>query len=76
MIFLLTGYMKNRTTARKILINQIKRITRQICQKENNLHQNLICEQRRCYDTEAEHNLAIIQRDFAEEVIDRIVGDL
>src|SRR3954454_13974874 len=36
------GYVDNRTTARDILIDQIKRATRQIRRKENNLHQNLV----------------------------------
>ncbi len=56
------GYVDNLTTGRKILADQIKRITRQIHQKENNLHQDLVCEQWRCYDAEAERNNEIIQR--------------
>ncbi len=36
------GYLDNRATARDILIDQIKRTTRQIRQKENNLHQDII----------------------------------
>src|SRR5436189_580988 len=40
------GYVDNRTTARDILIDQIKRTTKQIRRKENNLHQNLVREQR------------------------------
>ena len=35
------GYVKNRIIARDILINQA---TRQICQKDNNLHQDLVRE--------------------------------
>ncbi|RIA85354.1 hypothetical protein C1645_830911 [Glomus cerebriforme] len=35
------GYIDNRATTRDILIDQIKRATRQIRQKENNLHQDL-----------------------------------
>src|SRR4051812_44936442 len=35
-------YLDNRATARDILIDQIKRATRQIHQKENNLHQNIV----------------------------------
>ena len=50
------GYLDNRVTARDILIDQIKRATRQIRQKENNLHQ----EQRRRYDAEAERDNKII----------------
>jgi len=54
------GFLENRTTARDILIDQIKRATRQIRRKENNLHQDLVCEQRRRYDAEAERNNEII----------------
>ncbi len=32
------GYMDNKTTAKDILIDQIKRVTRQIRWKKNNLH--------------------------------------
>jgi len=39
------GYVNNRTTAREILIDQIKRATRQVHQKENNLQQDLIHKQ-------------------------------
>ncbi|GBC04249.1 hypothetical protein RclHR1_05590004 [Rhizophagus clarus] len=53
------GYVENRTTARDILIDQIKRVTRSVRQKENILHQDLIREQKRCYDAEAEWDLAI-----------------
>ncbi len=38
------GYVDNRTTSRDILIDQIKRATRQIRRKENNLHQDLVHE--------------------------------
>ncbi|GET59865.1 hypothetical protein GLOIN_2v1778046 [Rhizophagus irregularis DAOM 181602=DAOM 197198] len=38
------GYLNNRTTTRDILIDQIKRATRQIRRKENNLHQDLVRE--------------------------------
>jgi hypothetical protein len=41
------GYVENRTTARDILIDQIKRTTRQVRRKENNLHQDLVREQKR-----------------------------
>src|SRR6266542_2041142 len=53
------GYLENRTMARDILIDQIKRAIRQIRRKENNLHQDLVREQRRRYDAEAERDLAI-----------------
>src|SRR5687768_4182730 len=39
------GYVDNRATTRDILIDQIKRATRQIRRKENNLHQDLVREQ-------------------------------
>jgi hypothetical protein len=54
------GYVDNRATARDILIDQIKRAIRQIRRKENNLHQDLVREQRRHYDAEAERNNEII----------------
>ncbi|PKC05465.1 hypothetical protein RhiirA5_420906 [Rhizophagus irregularis] len=54
------GYVENRTTARDILIDQIKKTTRQVRRKENNLHQDLVHEQRRHYDAEAEQDLAIM----------------
>ncbi|CAB4403252.1 unnamed protein product [Rhizophagus irregularis] len=60
------GYLNNRTTTRDILIDQIKRATRQIRRKENNLHQDLVREQRRRYDAEGERDLAITRRDLAE----------
>ena len=70
------GYVENRTTARDILIDQIKRATRQVRRKENNLHQDLVREQRRRYDAEAEQDLAITRKDLAEEGMDRVVSDL
>ncbi|PKY58251.1 hypothetical protein RhiirA4_480003 [Rhizophagus irregularis] len=36
------GYVDNPTIGREILANQIKRAIRQICRKENNLHQDLV----------------------------------
>ena len=41
------GFVDNRATGRDILIDQIKRATRQIRRKEQNLHQDLVREQRR-----------------------------
>ena len=38
------GYVDNRTTARDILIDQIKRATRQIRRKENNLQRDIFQE--------------------------------
>ena len=55
-------YVDNLTIGKEILADQIKRTIRQIHQKENNLHQDLVCEQWRCYDAEAERNNEIIQR--------------
>jgi DNA repair exonuclease SbcCD ATPase subunit len=70
------GFLENRTTARDILIDQIKRATRQIRRKENNLHQDLAREQRRRYDAEAERDNEIIRRQLAEGGMDTVVGDL
>jgi len=54
------GFVNNRTIHINILSDQIKRMIRQICQKENNLHQNLVHEQRRRYDAKAERDNEII----------------
>src|ERR1044072_3987283 len=70
------GCVDNLTTGREILADQIKRATRQIHRKENNLHQDLVREQRKRYDAEAEQDLAITQRDLAEGVSDRVVSNL
>ncbi|PKY57254.1 hypothetical protein RhiirA4_509408 [Rhizophagus irregularis] len=70
------GYLNNRTTTRDILIDQIKRATRQIRRKENNLHQDLVREQRRRYDAEGERDLAITRRDLAEGGMANVIGDL
>jgi hypothetical protein len=48
------GFVDNQTTARAIMADQVKRATRQIRRKETTLQQDLICEQRRRYDAEAE----------------------
>ena len=69
-------YADNRVMARDILIDQIKRTTRQICQKENNLHQDLVRKQRRRYDAETERDLAITRRDLAEGAMNRVVSNL
>ena len=53
------GFLDN-TADRVIMSDQIKRATRQIRQKEQNLYQDLIREQRRQYDTEAECDNEII----------------
>ena len=53
-------FLDNRAIHIDILSDQIKRMTRQIRQKENNLHQNLVCEQRRHYDAEAKRDNKII----------------
>ena len=70
------GYVDNRATPRDILIDQIKRATRQIRQKENNLHQDLVREQRRRYDAEGERGNKIIRRQLAEGAMGNVVGDL
>ena len=70
------GYVDNRATTRDILIDQIKRATRQIRRKENNLHQDLVREQRRCYDAETERDNEIIRRQNAEGVEQMVIADL
>src|ERR1051325_3867631 len=70
------GYVENRTTARDILIDQIKRATRQVRRKENNLHQDLVRKQRRRYDAEAERDNEIIRRQNAEGVEQMVIADL
>src|SRR6266496_3041435 len=71
----INGYLDNRATARDIPIDQIKRATRQIWRKENNLHQDLVREQRRRYDAKAERDNEIIRRQLAERAMDRVVGN-
>jgi len=66
----------NRATTRDILIDQIKRATRQIRRKENNLYQDLVCKQRRRYDAEAERDNEIIRRQNAEGVEQMAIADL
>src|SRR5215469_16081883 len=61
---------------RDILIDQIKRAIRQICRKENNLHQDLVREQRRRYDAEVERDNKIIRRQNAEGVEQMAIADL
>ncbi|GBB93976.1 hypothetical protein RclHR1_22690002 [Rhizophagus clarus] len=56
------GYVDNRATTRNILIDQIKKATRQICQKENNLQRDIFQEQQRRYNAEAECDNEIIQK--------------
>ncbi|GET64345.1 hypothetical protein GLOIN_2v1778046 [Rhizophagus irregularis DAOM 181602=DAOM 197198] len=70
------GYLNNTTIGREILADQIKKATRQICRKENNLHQDLVREQRRRYDAEAEHDNEIIRRQNAEGVEQMVIADL
>src|SRR6266542_753968 len=69
------GFLDN-TADRVIMSDQIKRATRQIRRKENNLHQDLIREQRRRYDAEAERDNEIIRRQLAEGVEQRAIADL
>jgi chromosome segregation ATPase len=70
------GYVDNRATTRDILIDQIKRATRQIRRKENNLHQDLVREQRRRYNAEAIRDNEIIRRQLAEGEEQRAIADL
>src|SRR6185437_8979603 len=51
------GYLNIPGTNRTILSNQIKRVTRQIRRKYNNLQTDLINEQQRRYNAEAERDL-------------------
>ena len=69
------GFLDN-TADRIIMSDQIKRATRQIRRKENNLHQDLIWEQRRRYDAEAERDNEIIRRQNAEGVEQMVIADL
>src|SRR6266542_3804937 len=70
------GFVDNRTTHIDIISDQIKRTTRQICQKYNALQQDIIREQRKRYDAEVERDNEIIRRQLAEGAMDRVVGDL
>ena len=54
------GFVDNRTTHIDIISDQIKRTTRQIRRKYNALQQDLVREQRRRYDAEAERDNEII----------------
>src|SRR5437762_369086 len=69
------GFLDNRAIHIDILSDQIKRTTRQIRRKENNLHQDLIREQRRRYDAEAERDNEIIRRQNAEGVEQMVIAD-
>ncbi|PKK56325.1 hypothetical protein RhiirC2_800267, partial [Rhizophagus irregularis] len=69
------GFLDN-TADRVIMSDQIKRATRQIRQKENNLHQDLIREQRRRYNAEAERDNEIIRRQNAKGVEQMVIVDL
>src|SRR6266496_949158 len=60
------GYVDNRATTRDIFIDQIKRATRQIRRKENNLQQDIFQEQQRRYNAKAERDNEIIRRQLAE----------
>jgi chromosome segregation ATPase len=70
------GFVDNQSTARAIMADQVKRATRQIRRKETTLQQDLIREQRRRYDAEAERDNEIILRQNAEGVEQRVIGDL
>jgi predicted RNase H-like nuclease (RuvC/YqgF family) len=69
------GFLDN-TADRVIMTDQIKRATRQIRRKEQNLHQDLVREQRRRYDAEAERDNEIIRRQNAEGVEQMAIADL
>jgi septal ring factor EnvC (AmiA/AmiB activator) len=70
------GYVNNRATSRDILIDQIKRVTRQIRRKENNLQQDIFQEQQRRYNADAERDNEIIRRQLAEGGMANVIGDL
>ena len=70
------GYVDNRATTRDILIDQIKRATRQIRQKENNLQRDIFQEQQRHYNAEAEHDNEIIRKQLAEGEMTNVISDL
>src|SRR6266542_2669682 len=70
------GFVDNRATHIDIRLDQIKRTTRQICQKYNTLQQDLVRKQRRRYDAEAERDNEIIRRQLAEGVEQRAIADL
>src|SRR6185437_13263071 len=63
------GYLNIPGTNRTILSNQIKRVTRQIRRKYNNLQTDLINEQQRRYNAEAE-------RDIRQTELTQTQGDL
>jgi len=70
------GFVDNRATHIDIISDQIKRTTRQIRRKYNALQQDLVREQRRRYDAEAERDNEIIRRQLAEGAMDNVIGDL
>src|SRR5215213_1883036 len=70
------SFLDNRAIHIDILSDQIKRTTRQIRRKENNLHQDLVREQRRRYDAEAERDNEIIRKQNAEGVEQMAIADL
>ena len=70
------GFVDNRATHIDIISDQIKRTTRQIRRKYNALQQDLVREQRRRYDAEAERDNEIIRRQLVEGRMANIIGDL
>ena len=70
------GFVDNRATHIDIISDQIKRTTRQIRRKYNALQQDLVREQRRRYDAEAERDNEIIRRQLAEGGMANVIGDL
>ncbi|PKB94289.1 hypothetical protein RhiirA5_439134, partial [Rhizophagus irregularis] len=55
------GYLENETTHRAILVDQIKRSTRQLRRRDNNLQQDLIQEQRNRRNAETERDARILE---------------
>src|SRR6266542_2431396 len=69
------GFVDNRATHIDIRSDQIKRTTRQIRRKYNTLQQDLVREQRRRYDADAERDNEIIRRQLAEGGMANVIGD-
>src|SRR6266542_2221018 len=70
------GFVNNKAMHIDIISDQIKRTTRQIRQKYNVLQQDLVQEQQRRYNAEAELDNEIIRRQLAEGGMANVIGDL
>src|SRR6185437_15299800 len=70
------GYLNIPGTNRTILSNQIKRVTRQIRRKHNNLQTDLINEQQRRYNAEAERDIRQTELQQCRIRIDTLENDL